>query len=182
MSKIQGVFGCSGLVKLFAQILSVLLCLCVVVLVAVVHGWESLSNKQQAFLFSLFFLSVFHMDVCPWKSLFFSVSHAVSFSHPSFCLFVSLSPFVSLSLTPFSFLRLDHQQRRRVKFSLFFLLNFSLCTLSACSSDHTSLPIIYPSSQLTFVLVCWSLFAIVHHGTAQEAQTQLNLVFRSLNE
>lgn len=107
----------------------------------------------------------------PWKSLLslcLSVCLAVSLS---LCPCLSLS--VSLSLTPFSLLRLDHQQRRRVKFSLF---------SSSFSSSAHSAPVLlvtlslpsHPSSQWTPVLVCSSpFFAIVHHGTAL-SQTQPN--------
>lgn len=44
---------------------------------------------------------------------------------------ISLSLSASLSLTPFSLLRLDHQQRRRVKFSTPFSSSFSASALSA---------------------------------------------------
>lgn len=109
-----------------------------------------------------FSLSVSHMDVSPWKSLF--------------SLWPSLSLLVSLSLTPFSFLRLDHQQRRRVKFSLFFLLIFCLCTLNACSSDHTSVS----SSSIPHHswLLYLSVLPFLPLFTMEQLYLRLNLKFR----
>lgn len=92
---------------------------------------------------SLFLIWMLSLEIPP-----FSVSHSVSFS----------PVYVSLSLTPFSSLRSDHQQRRRVKFFFLLLHIFSFCTTSACSSDHTSFLFIHPPSQLTSVLVYSSPF------------------------
>lgn len=69
-------------------------------------------------------------------SLFLCLSYGCfsSLNNPSsLCVhvYLSLPVSASLSLTPFSLLRLDHQQRRRVKFSTPFSSSFSASALSA---------------------------------------------------
>lgn len=128
--------------------------MCMCVLDLVVYGWKGWSNKRQA-LCSLFFSLCLSYGCFPLKIPLFSVAISLSLSP---CLTVShpflISPFGPptaaagkvLSLFPPHFLPL-HSQR------LFFW-------------SHICFLIIHPSSQLTLVLVCSSLFAIVHHGTA----------------
>lgn len=136
--------------------------MCMCVLDLVVYGWKGWSNKRQA-LCSLFFSLCLSYGCFPLKIPLFSVA-------------ISLSLLVSLSLTPFSFLRLDHQQRRRVKFSLFFLLIFCLCTLNACSSDHTSVS----SSSIPHHswLLYLSVLPFLPLFTMEQLYLRLNLKFR----
>lgn len=110
--------------------------------------------------------------------LLFSLSLIWMFSPEislSLCPILFLSPpFVLLSLTPFSSLRLDHQERRRVKFSFFNLF---------LSSSALSVPVLLVTHLFPFrppfitadFCTCLSFsVSIVHHGRAL-TETQLNL-------
>lgn len=109
---------------------------CPCVLGLIVYCWQGWCKKEgPVFSFSL---SVCHVDVFPRNPSFLCVLFC-SFLPPFVFLSLSLSLSIRLTVSHPSSLRLDQQQRRRVKFSVFSLLIFSLCTLSAWSSDHTSL-------------------------------------------
>lgn len=109
-------------------------------------------------------LSVSHVDVFLQIPSFLCVPSCFLLFFVSSCLSCAL---VSLSLTPSSSLRSDQQRRRRVKFSLFFLLIPSPA-LSVSSESHVLPLFIHASSQLEFVLcLSFPLSSIVHHGTAR---------------
>lgn len=103
-------------------------CLCACVLVLVVYGWEGWCKKKV--LCSLF------LSLCLSYWCFPSKSLLSPFFSPTLCLFVSLSLYSSHCLSP---LISPFGPAAAAAGKVFFLLMFSLCTLSACSSDRSGL-------------------------------------------
>lgn len=117
-------------------------------------------------MFSLFLSFCLSYGCFPFEIPPFSVSHSVSFSHP-FCLFVSLCLVVS---HPFLISPFGPPGAAAGKVLCLFPPHFLLL--------HSSAPVLliahlfpFHPSQLTSVLVCSSLFSIVHHGTALDSNT-----------
>lgn len=129
-------------------------------------GRVDVKRRSCVLFFSLF---VSHIDVFPRNPSFLR-----SFLPPSVFLCLSLS--IRLTVSHPSSLRLDQQQRRRVKsFS-------SSCSPSALSAPVLLITHLFPfhPSQLTSVLVCASPLSIVHHGTAL-TQTKPQVIYQVLN-